>query len=75
MHGVYVSELRLPAGSTLGLVVRDGATAAPQPTTRLQEGDVLLVFTTPEHRLATEQRIRAVHRSGRMAQWRGDTGR
>lgn len=36
--------------------------------------DVLLVFTIPEQRLATEQRIRAVHRSGRMAQWRGDTG-
>lgn len=74
LHGVYVSELRLPAGSTLALVVRNGATAAPQPSTRLQEGDVLLVFTTPEQRLATEQRIRAVHRSGRMARWRGDTG-
>ncbi|MGH3904257.1 MAG: cation:proton antiporter [Pseudonocardiaceae bacterium] len=74
LHGVYVSELRLPTGSTLGLVVRDGRTSAPQPATRLQEGDVLLVFTTPEQRISTEQRIRAVHRSGRMATWRGDTG-
>lgn len=75
LHGVYVSELRLPSGSTLGLLVRDGATATPQPSTRLQEGDVLLVFTTPEQRIAAEQRIRAVHRSGRIARWREDTGK
>ncbi|MGH4017911.1 MAG: cation:proton antiporter [Pseudonocardiaceae bacterium] len=75
LHGVYVPELRLPVGSTLGLLVRDGATSAPQPSTRLQEGDVLLVFTIPEQRLAAEQRIRAVHRHGRLARWRDDTGR
>lgn len=74
LHGVYVSELRLPPGSTLGLLVREGATSAPQPSTRLQEGDVLLVFTTPEQRIAAEQRVRAVHRSGRIARWREDTG-
>lgn len=74
LHGVYVSELRLPPGATLGLLVRAGTTSAPQPSTRLQEADVLLVFTTPEQRIATEQRIRAIHRSGRLAQWRGDTG-
>ncbi|MFN2495937.1 MAG: TrkA C-terminal domain-containing protein [Pseudonocardiaceae bacterium] len=74
LHGVYVSELRLLTGSTLGLVVRDGVTSAPQPTNRLQEGDVLLVFTTPQQRIAAEQQIRAVSRSGRMATWRGDTG-
>jgi CPA2 family monovalent cation:H+ antiporter-2 len=74
LHGVYVSELRLPPGSTLGLVVRADATFAPQPATRLQQDDVLLVFTTPKQRVATEQRIRAIHRSGRMAAWRGDTG-
>lgn len=74
LHGVYMSELRLPLGSTLGLLVRKGATSAPQPSTRLREGDVLLVFTTPEQRIAAEQRIRAVHRSGRIARWRGDTG-
>jgi monovalent cation:H+ antiporter-2, CPA2 family len=74
LHGVYVPELRLPRGSTLSLVVRGSTTAAPQPSTRLEEGDVLLVFTPPEQRIATEQRIRAVHRSGRLAIWRGDSG-
>lgn len=74
LHGVYVSELRLPAGSTLGLLVRDGATSALEATTRLRTGDVLLVFTLPAQRVAAERRIRAVHRSGRLAQWRGDVG-
>jgi NhaP-type Na+/H+ and K+/H+ antiporter len=74
LHGVYVSELRLPAGATLGLIARNGATSPPHPETRLRKGDVLLVFTTPEQRNATVRRIRAVHRSGRLAQWRGDTG-
>ncbi len=74
LHGVYVSELRLPAGSTLGLLVRGGATSALEATTQLRTGDVLLVFTLPEQRLSAERRIRAVHRSGRLAQWRGDIG-
>jgi hypothetical protein len=32
LHGVYVAELRLPQGSTLGLLVRDGATSALGPS-------------------------------------------
>ena len=45
LHGVYAAELRLPAGSTLGLVARAGSTYALQPTTQLRTDDVLLVFT------------------------------
>jgi CPA2 family monovalent cation:H+ antiporter-2 len=74
LHGVYVAELRLPSASTLGMVVRGGTATAPAPDTRLLRGDVLVVFTPPEHRLATERRLRAVHRSGRLARWRGDHG-
>jgi NhaP-type Na+/H+ and K+/H+ antiporter len=74
LHGVYVAELRLPSASTLGMVVRSGTATAPAPDTRLLRGDVLVVFTPPEHRLATERRLRAVHRSGRLARWRGDHG-
>lgn len=74
LHGAYVSELRLPTGSTLGLLARDGRTTAASPTTRLQAGDTLLVFTLPTKRLAAERRIRAVHRSGRLAYWHGDRG-
>jgi CPA2 family monovalent cation:H+ antiporter-2 len=74
LHGVYVAELRLPSASTLGMVVRRGTATAPAPDTRLLRGDVLVVFTPPEQRLATERRLRAVHRSGRLARWRGDHG-
>lgn len=74
LHGVYLSELRLPPGSVVSLVVRDGQGFTPQPTTRLQEGDQLLVVSTAQNRDRTERRIRAVHRAGRLARWRGETG-
>lgn len=74
LHGVYVGELRLPHGSTLGLLARDGTTSALRASTQMQTDDVLLVFTEPEQRGAAERRIRAVHRSGRLATWEGDTG-
>ena len=69
-----MGQLRLPPGATPGLVSRNGGTFAVAPETRLQTHDVLLVFTDPVQRLATEQRILAVHRSGRLATWLGDTG-
>jgi cell volume regulation protein A len=74
LHGVYLSELRLPTGAVVSLVVRDGHGFTPQPSTRLQEGDQLLVVTTAASRDKAEQRIRAVHRAGRLARWRGETG-
>lgn len=74
LHGVYVRELRLPEGSGLSLVVRDGASFTPQGASRIQEGDQLLVVTTETARAAAEERLRSVDRSGRLARWRGDTG-
>jgi potassium/hydrogen antiporter len=74
LHGVYLSELRLPVGSVVSLVVRDGQGFTPQPTTRFQEGDQLLVVSTAQSREETERRLRAVHRAGRLARWRGETG-
>ncbi|WP_222268256.1 cation:proton antiporter [Modestobacter marinus] len=74
LHGVYMNDLRLPEGATPGLLARDGATFAVAPNTRLQTHDVLLVFTDPAQQPATEKRILAVHRSGRLAAWLGDTG-
>ena len=71
MHGVYVRELRLPEGSGLSLVVRDGTSFTPQGASRIQEGDQLLVVTTQAAREPAEERIRAVDRSGRMARWLG----
>lgn len=74
LHGVYLAELRLPTGAVLSLVVRNGEGFTPQSTTRLEEGDQLLVVTTARNRDAVEQRIRAVHRAGRLARWLGETG-
>lgn len=74
MHGVYLRELRLPTGATVSLLVRDGVSHTPAPTTRLQEKDQLLVVATEQARTVTEQRIRAVDRAGRFARWRGETG-
>ncbi len=74
LHGVYLSELRLPTGAMVSLVVRNGKGFTPLPTTRLQEGDQMLVVTTAQNRDKAERRIRAVHRAGRLAQWRGETG-
>lgn len=75
MHGVYLSELRLPEGASLSLVVRDGKGFTPQRTSRLQEDDQMLVVTTERARDATERRLRAVDRAGRLAHWRGESGR
>ena len=75
LHGVYLSELRLPAGATVSLIARAGTGFTPERTTRLQVGDELLVVATANARTATEQRIRAVDRAGRYARWRGESGR
>ncbi|WP_372666982.1 potassium/proton antiporter [Amycolatopsis kentuckyensis] len=75
LHGVYLSELRLPTGATVSLVVREGAGFTPQKTSRLQENDQLLVVTTAAVRDAVERRLRAVDRAGRLARWRGESGR
>ena len=75
LHGVYLTELRLPAGATVSLVVRDGAGFTPEKTSRLQEHDQLLVVATTQVREAVERRLRAVDRAGRLARWKGEFGR
>ncbi len=74
LHGVYLSELRLPVGATVSLVVRAGSGFTPQKTSRLQEHDQLLVVTTATARDDVERRLRAVDRAGRLARWRGESG-
>jgi potassium/hydrogen antiporter len=72
MHGVEVNELRLPTGSAVTLVVRDGASFVPLPTTVLRRGDELLVVATDPVRDAAEDRLRAVGRGGKLAGWLGE---
>ena len=71
MHGVEVGELRLPQGTSVALVVRDGKTMVPERRTVLRHGDDVLVVTPRKDREATEQRLRAVSVGGRLAQWLG----
>jgi len=75
LRGVYLAELRLPPGATVSLVVRDETAFTPNGQTRLRELDQLLVVTTASVRDAAEERIRAVDRAGRLARWRGESGR
>ncbi|MFJ1653295.1 potassium/proton antiporter [Streptomyces sp. NPDC088337] len=74
MHGVEINELRLPSGSAVTLVVREGRSFVPLPTTTLRRGDELLVVATDPVREAAERRLRAVGRGGKLAGWLGAGG-
>jgi potassium/hydrogen antiporter len=74
LAGVYVDELRLPPGAVITLVLRDGRGFVPDPRTRLRTGDSLLIVATATVRDATERRLRAVSRRGRLARWHGEGG-
>jgi cell volume regulation protein A len=71
LHGVEVGELRLPAGASVSLLVRDGHTLVPDQRTVLRHGDDMLVVTPRKSREATEERLRAVSVRGRLADWLG----
>ena len=71
MHGVEVGELRLPAGSSVSMVIRDGETLVPERRTVLRHGDDLLVVAPRRQRERTEERLRQVSARGRLAQWLG----
>ncbi|MEV8568249.1 potassium/proton antiporter [Streptomyces sp. NPDC051322] len=75
MHGVEVGELRLPAGAAVTLVVRDGKSFVPAPTTVLRRGDELLVVATDPVRDAAEARLRAIGQGGKLAGWLHNTNR
>lgn len=81
LHGVYVEELRLPAGAQVTLIVRDGRSLVPGPHTHLVRGDSVLFVVPSDVRGAAEDRLRAVARGGKLAGWlprdglRGSTGR
>ena len=74
LHGVELFELRLPKDASLALIVRDGRGFVPDPTTRLQSGDRLVIVATAAVRRQTERRLRAVGRAGKLAGWHGEYG-
>ena len=69
LHGVEVGELRLPPGSSVSMVVRDGETIVPERRTVLRRGDDLLVVTPRGQREPTVQRLRTVSAHGRLGHW------
>jgi cell volume regulation protein A len=71
--GTYVSELPLPPGAVVSLVVRSGHTLVPDRNTRIKVGDRLLIVCTLQARAATEKALQSVSRSGRLAGW-ADSG-
>ena len=69
LSGVEVGELRLPPGASVALIVREGHSITPEPTKVLRVDDHLLVVAPRKLRDATERRLRAVSRAGRLAGW------
>jgi cell volume regulation protein A len=74
LHGVEIFELRLPAEANIALIVRDGHSLVPEPTTVLFTGDRLLIVVPAAARVRTERRLRAVSRAGKLAHWLGEHG-
>jgi potassium/hydrogen antiporter len=74
LHGVAVFELRLPRPAVISLIIRKGEPLVPDRTTALLADDELLIVTTTPVRDATERRLRAVSRRGRLARWFGEHG-
>jgi potassium/hydrogen antiporter len=69
LHGVEVGELRLPEGSSVSMVVRDGMAIVPDRRTVLRRGDDVLVVTPRGLRERTVQRLRVVSAHGRLGRW------
>jgi cell volume regulation protein A len=69
LHGVEVGELRLPAGSSVSMVVREGHAIVPERRTVLRRGDDLLIVTPRGQRERTVQRLRTVSAHGRLGRW------
>jgi len=69
LHGVEIGELRLLPGTSVSLIVRGDTSFTPDLGTSLRRGDDLLVVTRSKDREATERRLQAVSRRGRLAGW------
>lgn len=74
LGGVEIGELRLPEGVSVALVVRGDDSFVPGFRTRLRAGDEVLIVAPRALRVATERRLRAVGRGGRLAGWFGEEG-
>ncbi|HET7689832.1 MAG TPA: potassium/proton antiporter [Nocardioidaceae bacterium] len=74
LAGVSVTELMLPPGAVVTLVLRDGSLFVPTPASVFAVGDRLMIAAPSAVQRPVERRLRAVARAGRLAGWRGENG-
>ncbi|MDP2012819.1 MAG: TrkA C-terminal domain-containing protein, partial [Actinomycetota bacterium] len=67
--GIFVSELGLPHGAVVSLVVRDGEPIPIDAHSRLRSHDRILVVCPGSARITTEERLRILSKDGRLATW------
>ena len=67
--GVFISELGLPAGAVVSLIVRGNEPYPIDSNSRLRALDRVLVVCPGDVRIATEERLRLVAKDGRLATW------
>lgn len=67
--GTFITELGLPAGSVVSLIVRGNEALAIDRNSRIKAEDRLVIVSTEQSRQATEERLRAVDAHGRLATW------
>ncbi len=73
LHGVEIFELRLPEGSNVTLVLRNGEALVPTSRTMLRHGDDIIVVTSEQVRDAAEDRLRTVSEGGKLSSWLNPT--
>lgn len=69
LSGVEISELRLPDGASVALLLREKEISAPTPTTMLRPGDHVLIAAPRSQREDIERRLAEISANGRLARW------
>jgi cell volume regulation protein A len=67
--GVYISEMGLPGGAVVSLIIRDSTALVPTLDSRIKIGDQLVVVAATEAQAATERRLQELAQGGRLADW------
>lgn len=69
LHGVTITELRLPPNTVVSLILRESEPFTPNSHTVIRQGDELLMVVPAVHRHRVEERLRQVGRGGRLVRW------
>lgn len=74
LNGVEIGELRLGKNAVVSLIIRNRQPLVPGSRDQIRTDDELLIVTPTDRRVATEKRLRAIGRGGRLASWRLESG-